>query len=66
MDITKIWSLVDKRVFMRRQNRMGLAEGRCLQREIRASIKEDRAERAKLVGEQCESELRQGNIQEAF
>ena len=63
---SKTWSLVDKLVSLRRQNRMGLAEGRRLQREIRASIKADRAERAKLVGEQCKSELRQGNVQEAF
>ncbi len=63
---TKTWLLVDKRVSLQRQNQMGLAEGRCLQREIRVSIKEDRAESAELIGETCKAELQQGNVQEAF
>ncbi len=62
----KTWALVDKRVSLRKQNRMGRAEGRRLSREIRASIKVDRAERARRTGENYKVELRQGNIHEAF
>ena len=62
----RTWSLVDTRVALRKQNRMGKAEGRRLTRKIKASLKEDRIARAKATGEACEGALRQGNVQEAF
>ena len=60
------WSLVDTRVALRKQNRMGKAEGRRLTRKIKGSLKRDRIARAKATGEACEAELQQGNVQEAF
>ena len=61
-----IWSLVDRRVELRKAGRLTQREARRLARAIRASLKLDRQERARKAGEAIMMELLVGNIKEAW
>ena len=62
----RTWKLVDRRAVLNRKGRLSQGEGRRLHRQIRASLKVDRRERARRVGETATSHLENGDLQEAW
>ena len=60
------WDLVDKRTQLRREGRLDIKESRKLSRRIKASLREDRRERARRTGEQVMTHLRNGHVREAW
>ena len=60
------WSLIDRKAELRKANRVSYSEGRKLGRKIRASLKADKIERARRVGEQASIHQQNGEVGEAF
>ena len=59
------WELIDHRTSMRRERRLTQAEGRKLERRIKAALKADRIEWAQQVGQQAIIHLKVGRVWEA-
>ena len=60
------WLLVDQRASMRKEGTLTQLEARRFSRRIRASLKEDRKERARREGEAIMLKLEEGNVREAW
>ena len=60
------WDLVDRRTQLWREGKLNIAESRKLSRRIRASLREDRRERARRTGEEVMTHLRNGRVREAW
>ena len=60
------WHLIEHRSMLRRAGNLCQTGGRRLTRRIRASLKQDRVDRAARVGSAIDAELAGGNVQEAF
>ncbi len=60
------WRLIAHRAMLRRTGRLCQTGGRCMQRQISALLRKDRADRTERVGTLIESKLTGGNVQEAF
>ena len=60
------WSLIDKRAAIRRAGNLNQAVGRRLGRAIKSSLKADRIERARKVGEEIMGHLAKGDAKEAW
>ena len=54
------WSLIDERARLRRNGELGNGMARRMGRKIKASLKEDRVERARKVGETVSGHLAKG------
>ena len=57
---------MDQRTSLRREGRLSQKEGRRLGRKIRASLKEDRRERARRAGEKPMMHLLKGEVRESW
>ena len=60
------WDLVDRRTQVRREGKLNIAESRKLSRRIKASLREDRRERALRAGEEVMTHLQNGRVREAW
>ena len=57
---------MDKRTQLRREGKLSIEENRKLSRRIKASLREDRRERARRAGEEVMKHLRDGRVKEAW
>ena len=62
----RTWALIDHRAQLARRGQLSHRGGRALKRQIWASLRQDRQDRAARVGAIIEQELLGGNVQEAF
>ena len=62
----RTWNLVDRRAQLRRFGRLDQAESRRLGRQIHASLKTDRRQRAEAAAAEIEGHLAAGELQEAW
>jgi hypothetical protein len=60
------WQLIEHCLMLRCTGHLCQVGGRRLSRRIRASLTQDRVDRAANVGSTIEAELARGNVQEAF
>ena len=61
-----MWQLIEHRSMLRRTGHLCKVGGRCLTRQIHASLKQDQVVWTAGVGSTIEAELARGNVQEAF
>ena len=60
------WSLIDEQARLRQNGELGNGIARRMSRKIKASLKEDRVERARKVGEAVSVHLAKGEVKKAW
>ena len=60
------WVLINQRVTFRKEGNLSMAEGRRLNRAIKAALKADRVERTRRAGEAVMGHLASGEVKEAW